>query len=494
MNIFKKLFNRQVPEAKIEKRFAGARIGRVLSDWVSSSMDINEQIKYDAESLRNRARQLEQDNPFVQRYLKLCEDNIVGERGYILQSMVKDSPDRLDTQANRIIEAGWEEWSKKGNCDVTGKYSFRQICKLIVRHRKRDGEVFVRLVKGYPNKWKFALQLIPAEMVNMNLSSDLGNGNKIIQGIEVDSWGRPKAYHIGSNSNSMSSAPATYLRFSADEILHIYNPESCVQLRSVSELHNSMVPIHLHNSYTEAELVAAKVGACQGGFFTGNTTLPGTVEDDGTIVMDLEPGTFHQLPNGVSFEKYDPNHPNINFNEFSKSILKQISAGLNISYTSLTGDLTEVNFSSIRQGILDERNNWKNEQSLEINNTVKPIFAAWLEQSLLTTSLVFDDIPNVATPKPLPYSKMNKFLADTWIVKRWDWVDPLKDANAMKLKRDLGWMSDTQICADLGTDYEDTQSQIERDNANRKEELRGSEYIVDNSPNTEESITSNETK
>jgi len=56
-----------------------------------------------------------------------------------------------------VNEEGFKAWSKKGICEVTGKYSFRDIQNLVITSIARDGEVLVRYVRGADNEFGFAL-------------------------------------------------------------------------------------------------------------------------------------------------------------------------------------------------------------------------------------------------------------------------------------------------------------------------------------------------
>src|SRR5690606_9806993 len=94
-------------------------------------------------------------------------------------------------------------------------------------------------------------------------------------------------------------------------------------------------------------------------------------EDPGEIPMEAEPGTFGRLPVGYSVEEWDPNHPNTAFAEFDKAVLRSIAAGLDVSYNSLAADLSDANYSSRREGKLDERSVWAGLQQWMIDGLLE---------------------------------------------------------------------------------------------------------------------------
>jgi lambda family phage portal protein len=139
------------------------------------------------------------------------------------------------------------------------------------------------------------------------------------------------------------------------------------------------------DGYEEAELVAARVGASKMGFITsphGDGFVGEDTEDDYTPIMNAEAGTFEQLPEGMSVQTFDPQHPTSGFDAFHKSIMRGIASGLGVSYVSLANNLEGVNYSSIRQGTLEERDNYRILQRFMIDHFIEPVFQKWLLQTM----------------------------------------------------------------------------------------------------------------
>ncbi|MEI8598910.1 hypothetical protein P4S64_18920 [Vibrio sp. M60_M31a] len=84
-----------------------------------------------------------------------------------------------------------------------------------------------------------------------------------------------------------------------------------------------------------------------------------------------------------------------------------------------------VNFSSIRQGKLDERDGWKELQEWFIESVCQRIYERWLQYSLLSGKIINTN------GKSIPASRLGKFLEVEWQARRWEWVDPLKEEKAI---------------------------------------------------------------
>ena len=169
--------------------------------------------------------------------------------------------------------------------------------------------------------------------------------------------------------------------------------------------------------------------------------------------MDASPGTIEELPPGVEFKEWPNDHPNSGYGDFVKSSLRGVATSLGISYNSLASDLEGVNYSSIRAGLLEEREVWKAIQRFLIEHFCEPIFTEWLTIELLSGRL------------GLPYEKLWKFDVPEFQGRRWAWVDPKKDMEAAILARRAGLSSIRKTVAEGGGDIYDVFQSIAADDA-----------------------------
>lgn len=431
--------------------FAGASVNRLLQDWIAWTRSADQEIRGDARKLRARARELARNEGYGKQYLRLLAINVVGPHGFKMQSRVRQAKE-LDEEANDRIEEAWKFWSQ-GRVTVDGRHNLRQVQKIALRAMARDGEVFVRKFYGFEdNPHSFALQLIDADMLDETFSRPrrrLAGGweNEIRMGVEVDSLGRPVAYHFYDRPQDLATGVSQRrVRVPAEEILHLYDADRPNQTRGVTWLHATMVPMKMTGSYEEAELVASRAGAAKMGFFIRpETTMEEEVsEDESDLEMEASPGTLERLAPGEKFESWDPQHPVQAFQMFIKTMLRKIATGLGIAYTSLSGDLEGVNYSAGRLGMLNERDTWRDLQSEWIDQFLQPVYEAWMTTALLAGALV---LTSMDSRLYAPYA--------VWKPRGWPWVEPLKDATAAEKRIHLGISSRTDEAAEAGLDFEE---------------------------------------
>lgn len=451
LDIFKR---KQKPPAK--RQYAGAQIGRLFNDFVASSRSPDEEIKAALAVLRNRCRDLARNNEYAKRYIQLAKANVVGERGVSIQVKARNDNGTMDVFGNDVIERAWKQWGRKGTCTVDGRLSWVDAQRLFIENLVRDGEVLVRLV-NYPNRFGFALEFIEPDLLDEQYNHDLPNGNKIRMGVELDKFNRPVAYHLlakhpGDYSGGLIGK-AKWTRISSSNLLHLYLPERAQQTRGVPMMAVAISSLKMLHGYREAELVAARVGASKMGVITspnGDGFPADDTENSYTPIMDAEPGTFHQLPAGFDFKMFDPTHPTTAFADFEKAILRGIASGLGVSYTSLASDLEGVSYSSIRQGALEDRDQWKVVQDFLVQHFVQPVFERFL------TKIMEDGVINI------PASRFDKFAdATVYRARGFQWVDPQREMQAAVVGLQNGILSLQDVANQYGRDVEETFDQIE---------------------------------
>ena len=370
---YNNILKRRKQEAKQislkQRTFQGASKSRLFSDFSSTSASADSEIQPNLRILRARARELARNDSYVSRYLNLMISNVVGKSGIRISSKARDDNGTLDMSANQQIEAAWKEWCHRGICVANGRMSFLDAQKLFVSTLYRDGEILIQHIQTNSNKFGYMIRFWEADHLDEEYNDKANNGNTIKMGVEVDSFDRPVAYYLFKDHpyDTLYSNTRKHIRVPAEELLHCYLSDRPEQTRGVSPIATSMSNIKMLNGYYEAEIVAARTAASKMGFFTspdGNSYVGDENPEDGYApVMSAQAGTFEQLPAGMSFQTFDPSHPSTAFDSFTTSVLRGIASGLNISYHSLTNDLTSVNYSSIRQGALEVHIDWRNQSA-----------------------------------------------------------------------------------------------------------------------------------
>lgn len=453
--------------AMVRRGFQAGITDRLTSKWTVTDETMNMAALRHLRAMRARSRDFGRNNEYGRKFFALVTNNVVGASGFTLKVDCRREDGAPDKQDSDRVQAAYWRWAKIGTYDVTGRLSERMFDELAVRMIARDGEVLIRFVEGKDRgPHRFQLQLLPGHLLDEEHNRDLSNGHRIRMGVEFDPWMKPVAYHLRvmpKSADMHGSTSQRYERVPANEMLHLFLPEEADQWRGVPWAYVGLRDAKMLDQFDEAALVAANVGAAKMGFFQQKDPEAGSpvggesddadgyAEAKGDFVQEATPGHFDVVPDGYELKEYDPTYPHEVYDPFTKAVLRRLSTGLLASYHSLTGDLTQVNFSSIRSGTLDEREVWKIIQAYYIEAAKGPIFEAWLSRAML-----FD-----ADLSRLPYAKFDKFNAPLFFGRRWDWVSPKDDIAADREAVALGVKSRAQIIRDRGLDPDVVWSELQ---------------------------------
>lgn len=452
------------PSWKRSLPFKAAESSRLTEDWPTRILSADAALGTYLRTMRSRSRDLERNDSHARGYGKALTRNVLGAEGIQLQSKVIEANGKPDKLANLRIEEGWYRWGIEKWCDVTGQLTWREMQRMALLRCAFDGEALLVAEPSSGNPYGLSWRLLEGDYLDESHNENLANGHCVRMGVETDSTGRVVAYHVfqnhpGDNMPSKANGGRQKQRIPAGNVIHLYMPERSQQTRGFPWLTAALRDLGMLAGYKEAELVAARVAASKAGFITKSFPdgVPYTDDDTSGRTMEVEPGIIEELPMGAEFTPWDPTHPNTAFGDFIKSGLRGVATGLGMSYNTLSSDLEGVNFSSIRAGLLDEREEWLQIQSWLIDHLCRPVFRMWLRAALLSGAV------------KLPAEKYDKFAADTWRGRRWQWVDPEKDVRAGLLAVEGGLKSRRQLVAESGADFAETIEEIAEDNAIAKE-------------------------
>ncbi len=447
------------------RAFEGAQISRLTDSWITSVKPIDVDIRRGLRVLRTRSREQAQNNDYVRQFLRLVKTNVVGPQGIVMQARALGRSGKLDKPANNAIEDAWLEWGAHGTPEVTGIMSWKQLKKLVIETVARDGEALLRKVRNWDgNRFRYALQVLDPEILDVDYNRDLGNGNVIKMGVELNEWRRPVAYHLLTTKQTADTYAHTGRRYHivpADEIIHLFLPEWAWQTRGIPFIATALLRLNMLHGYEEAELVASRAAASKMGFYQQHPDAIGPGPDvteqdsDGNFIQDAEAGTFEKIPAGWTFESWDPQHPNAAFSAFVKTVQRAFASGLGVSYHALTGDLEGANYSSLREGKLLDKDVWMSLQDWFIEAFCMPVFKDWMTIQHLAQTITVNS-------KPLR-GPLQKYQRVSWQPRRWQWVDPQKEMQANREAYSLRTRSISEIIRDQGRDPDEVWEEMARD-------------------------------
>ncbi|MCG2600564.1 MAG: phage portal protein [Achromobacter sp.] len=453
------------PLARGSRSFEVGKTDRLVESWTRTDLTMNQAMLKDLRLMRARSRDFARNNEFGRKFFNLVRNNVVGPAGFTLKVDARREDGSVDDADSKVVRAAYLRWAKLGQFDVTGRLSENQFDALAVQMVARDGEVLIRKVEGRDRGiHSCQLQLLPAHLLDEELNRDLAGGNRIRMGVEFDGWMKPVAYWLrilGQSADMHGHWSQRYDRVAADEIIHLFIVEDAEQWRGLPWAYAAMRRARQLDQFDEAALVAANVGASKMGFFQQKDPEAGAPiasddEEEGEdqdFTSEAAPGQFDVIPDGYELQEWDPEYPHAVYDPFVKAIARTLSTGLLVSYHGLTGDLTQVNFSSIRSGTLDEREMWKQLQGWYIETVKEPVFSWWLAHALIADPAL----------RRLPFAKFDKFNSPVFFGRRWDWVDPAKDVRADADAVALGIKSRAQIIRERGRDPDEVWAELDQE-------------------------------
>jgi lambda family phage portal protein len=448
------------------RMYSSAKTSEIFSGFNGTSATADQEIFGSLQMMRNRSRQVCQDNELARKFLAMVKSNVV-LNGINFQAKTRREDGSLDELDNQRLERGWKIWGENpGFCSMDSRSNFTDISRQIIEACARDGECFIRMMKGVDdNPFGFSLWVLEADYFPIQNNKVLSDEVAIVMSVEQDKYGKPLAYHQlikrpGLDYGNTILKTLKTERVPADEIIHLYVQERPGQTRGVPWLNTAIRPLDMLAQYQLSELTSSRVQSSSMGFFTSEASdsYVGTgVDEEQNIVTEFEPGTFQQLPEGMSFQPFNPGHPNQAYKDFTKTVLRSVASGLLVSYNSLSNDLESVNYSSIRAGQAEEKAQWMMMQNFFIHGFCSKVYKSWLRMAITVGWFEFDGQAN------LPMSKVTKFEDVRWIPRGWEYVNPKQELEAKALAVQLGVESLTDITANRGKEWDEVISQLARE-------------------------------
>lgn len=435
----------------MQRHFRAGKTDRLTAGWGTFPVTADTIIEKYQRPLVARSREQSANNDYARAFLRMCRQNIVGPQGIMMQANALTASGKIDSSASDAIEKSWLEWCNKKNADVRGMRSMREIENSVVTSSGKDGEFFIRKIYGRDaGPWGFSLQSIDAQRCPIDLHEKLKGGAFIRQGIEFNKYGRPVAYYFDSTDEVEAEyrfGGKSFIRVIADDIIHGFLEDMTGQRRGLPWMATSLFRMRQISEFEDSSLVNARTGANKMGFIQWRDGFGPEYDDESDeIIIESQAGEFPVLPEGAELKEWNPNYPTGEFIPFYKSMLRSMSAGMGVLYNNLASDLEGVNFSSIRQGTLDEREHWKELQQWLIESLIEPVFESWLEYSLLAGKIK-NSRGNALKPELIErYSNVS------WQPRRWQWIDPSADVAAAEKSKNNMLTSPGRLIREQGLD------------------------------------------
>lgn len=422
INPFKKYILNPLLETAFSRGFyEGGKITATNKDFWNATSDFEATAMPDRDRIRARARWLSANNAIMDNIDNAIINNVIGT-GITLQSITGKA------KYDEDVEAKFKAWSENPSmCDATGRSTFYDIQRMILKSRMVDGEIFVykKITKD-----GLKLQLIEADAIDSGRQDG---------GIEIDSSGIPKVYHfVDMNSKKFS--------IKAEFIINYFTSDRPSQMRGISEYKQAIVDLKNFSAFQSASIIGARARAnIAYAVKQGNSSDPSLYGADLSKQVQTINGTsVMYLKQGESIDKLDPDSVATDYVQFSENTIRLIATARKISYELAFRDYSKVNFASSRASLLQDFKRFDHEQIHLTLYILNDVFKTWLEVEALKGGVKANGLKK--TPE--------KFIKPKWIMPKRDLVDPLKEITAIEKKIKMGITCESDVASQNGEDYE----------------------------------------
>lgn len=462
-----------------------------MAGWRPTRSSPQSDIDVNLNTLRARSADLVMSAPVASSAINTSRTNVIGaglqlspKPKYKLLGMTADE---AELWSKRVREE-FDLWAVSKYADVFRKNNWYDMQDIAYQTYLIDGDSFalIKYREPVPNMpYGLRVQLVEASRVcNPGVQSLVGtispwmvtvhnpdNGNRIINGVEIDGDGAVLAYWICSrypfDPTNTTQVPrwqrveAFGMLTGQPNILQISHDERSEQYRGVPYLAPVLEVVKQVGRYTEAELTSAIIKSFFSLFFTSQYSNsngfplesafgPGQsgAPEFNSNEFELGPGTMNLLPPGADVKAMDGSRSLSTFEPFVKQLITQIGATLEQPYEVIMKAFNS-SYSASRAALLQAWAAYKTRRTWFSRDFCQPCYEAWLTEAIAIGRI---DAPG--------------FADDPLIRKAWcnaDWygpvmgvLDPVKEAQGAALKVQYGFSTREKEAAEMtGTDWDE---------------------------------------
>lgn len=425
------------------RSYDAAGFGRINSGWRAHNESAEVTDRHSRDVVRARARDLERNSDILQAVVLAYKRNVVG-KGYTLRAKTGDD------DLNRQIESLWHQWCKARNCDVTGEQSFNAILRMAVERKKVDGGILFLFRHTPGGVVPFKLQAIEVDELDVSRSAPRRQGNRVVGGIEYNTWRRPVGYWIQQyDLEGWRLLEPVYI--DAKDAYFLKSKRRPSQIREMSDMSHTITRIRDVNEFINAVSIKERIAACLAvlikkaiptGTGLGRSGIRGP---DGRVDYSgkkLGPGMIMEMGAGDEAQVVDPKGAATDATAFLKVQQGLIGAGQGLSYEAVSRDMSGSTYSSARQNAIEDEDTYAEDTEL-LTEFMSEVYEQFIISCYLSGKI---NLPGF-------WDKKAEYMNHTWVKSPKKWIDPAKESTADKTALQSGQKTYQEICAERGKDW-----------------------------------------
>lgn len=402
--------------AAFRMKYEGASKAMSMDGWrVKQAASANQEIVPDLAALRYRSRDLVRNSWHGRAAIRVLQNAVVGVG--IRPSVTGGTAPNGET---RTLNELLLEFAASPLCDSDRQGDLYDLQARVLGAVVESGEAIVvrQWQDGdeYDGLPSFSIRVLEPEYLASD-QTDYFSAEADV-GIDYNAQGVPVAYRIVKDpfQNGLLSNDDA-IRIDAEEVAHVFRVDRPGQARGVPWFAPVMIKMGGLNEYEHAELIRQKLATSFAGFVKTadhQSYLSQAGDERGNLpALGIQPGQFNYLGPGEEIVFNSP--PQLsNFRDYVAVTVQQIAAGIGITYESLSGDYSKVNYSSGRMGRIEMGSNVRTTRDRVLyTKLLKP----WEQWFLEAVKLMGWDVSDV------------KF---RWTAPHFEMLDPKAEAEASK--------------------------------------------------------------
>lgn len=422
---------------------------RLNAGWVAYNQSAEFTDRYSRETVRARARDLERNSDMANSVIGAYKRNVVG-LGWTLQAMTPND------SLNEKIEEAWREWCKKKNCDVTETQGLMQMTRMAVKRKKVDGGILFKKCYVSGGIVPFRLQALEVDELDDTAITPKHNGARVVGGIEYNEYNKPLGYWVRQYSvDGFSQVDPIYVP--AKNMIFLFTKNRPSQIREMSDMSPTITRIRDTNEFMTAVSVKERIAACLSVFIKKTIPTTGIGGQIGRGVggpdsprmsyegKTISPGMIKELNAGDEIQVVNPTGQATDAASYVKLQQRLIGAGQGLSYEATSRDMSQSNYSSARQGIIEDEQTYIEDTESIQEDFLDEVYETFVISGVLSGLF---DIKDFWDPV-----KKKLYLKHAWVAAPKRWIDPAKETTATKIALQTGQKTFKQVAAENGQDW-----------------------------------------
>lgn len=423
-----------------ERYYPGADLGAMRQDWNPAILVDQNIYRLEYRRLYARAKRAYDTDPYAKSCVRVLQSQVVGT-GITPKAKPVDKNgnglDDLGKQLNRLFERFADE------CFRPDRDSFYDVQSKMIANCCTSGGLFLNEVPAKKGALlPFSFQQIDQGYIEFSHDNfAMPTAQRIFNGVEVNEFSEPQKYYF------QDLLTWVFFDLPANGVIHIYDKLHTNQYVGIPWLAPVLTILWDLSQLQEDKLIASRIQTAIALWVEESSKYPNAAVKNSDGNISWSPGSI--MKSKVKPEVIQSND-NIkeSFGALIELYLRQVSSGMGVSYQEMTSDLAGANFASSRTVVMDRRRYYRKKQMFVERSFCQPIYKRFVKYCF---------IMGLLPGKTITDFKANEwgYCRAFWTPDRWDWVDPLKDINALIAEKDAGWLTDEAYFEKTGGNVED---------------------------------------